>query len=327
MTASKHILVYGGGWIQNMGNAFIQIGSRYAVEQAAPGAHVHLVDGNDIPVPLSPPEKILTIAGNFRLLHSLKNIERKRNMRIQKLRWGLWESARIDVVVFSGVWLSKKFLESHRSTFSLFRKRNIPIVFNGCGGTLYTPQEIADVTAILKEICPFGIISRDDATHHAYKNIFDRVSPGIDVGFFSMLAHGIPLPTSEQYTVYCFDRGPLPKELPLGDTTILTHHSVPGIAHNAFDGTRVFYSEFAQDYLNLYANAQAVYSDRVHACVAALASGRPAQLMDSTPRAQLFATVGAENVTNALTQLDMNLLRTKQEHHVSALRKILADLP
>lgn len=326
MAAAKNIIVYGAGWIQNMGNAFIQLGSKEALEQAVPGANVHIVDGNDIPVPLSSTVNALNKAGSLPLLHFLKKPEQHRNHAVQARHIKMSDLTKPDAIVFSGVWLSKKFLEAHKKDLLSFKQRGIPIIFNGGGGTNYNQQEYADVKKLLEQIQPFAIISRDEKVYETYKNVIKHVYSGIDVGFFSADALPHPLPFTNKPTVYCFDRGPLPPHLKVHADTILTHHSVPGLRFNTFAHGKTFYSEFADDYLHLYANTHTVYSDRVHACVATLAFGNKAQLIDTTPRAFLFETVGAGAVRQKPVQLDKQLLAQKKQKHVEALRNIFSAL-
>ena len=82
----------------------------------------------------------------------------------------------------------------------------------------------------------------------------------------------------------------------------------------------------ANDYLSLYANCSTVYSDRVHACVATLAFGNKARLIDDTPRAHLFETLDAGNVRNEIVQLDPEKFASKKQEHLDALSKALKDL-
>lgn len=46
--------------------------------------------------------------------------------------------------------------------------------------------------------------------------------------------------------------------------------------------------------MNIYANAEAIFSDRVHTCVGALSQGIPTMFMGNTPRANLFKRVMGE---------------------------------
>lgn len=84
-------------------------------------------------------------------------------------------------------------------------------------------------------------------------------------------------------------------------------------------GNNIYLSDTPEDYLNIYANAEAVFSDRVHTCVGALAQGIPAMFMGNTPRANLFKRVMGEKyesifqepVTLAAQDLDRERERLK----------------
>ena len=59
-------------------------------------------------------------------------------------------------------------------------------------------------------------------------------------------------------------------------------------------GKNIYLSDVPEDYLNIYANAEAIFSDRVHTCVGALSQGIPTMFMGNTPRANLFKRVMGE---------------------------------
>jgi len=99
-----------------------------------------------------------------------------------------------------------------------------------------------------------------------------------------------------------------------------------GLQYHDYKNHKIFFSEMADDYLSLYANCSTVYSDRVHACVATLAFGNKARLIDETPRAHLFETLDAGNVRNEIVQLDPEKFASKKQEHLNALTKALKDL-
>ena len=307
----KNIVIYGGGWEQNMGNSFIQIGSKYSMEQAT-GANVHIVDGNPFPIPTS-------------LLQQLKKVA---HIDSGKTRWEnahknevmISDLADIDAIVISGVWMTARYLEEHMKDFQSLKERGIKLIMNGVGGTLYTQEEFDQVAKQLEQIAPAIVITRDDDAYNAYKDRVKNIHSGIDVGFFVGDAFANPLPMSK-HTVYCFDRGPIPSQLEVKDENIVTHHAQKGFTHDSFTKGEMFFSEFADDYLNLYANAK-TYSDRVHACVATLAFGGEAQLIDETPRAKLFDRVGAQSIQKQLTRLNKDVLESKKKDHLEILRSI-----
>lgn len=69
-------------------------------------------------------------------------------------------------------------------------------------------------------------------------------------------------------------------------------------SHKKYYGNNIYLSDTPEDYLNIYANAEAVFSDRVHTCVGALAQGIPTMFVGNTPRANLFKRVMGEKFEN-----------------------------
>jgi hypothetical protein len=125
--------------------------------------------------------------------------------------------------------------------------------------------------------------------------------------------------------VYCFDRSPVPASLPFGKDAIIVHHSTNGLRHNPFQHP-TFYGEIAEDYLSLYAHSKTTYSDRVHACVATLAFGNPARLIDETPRARLFDMLDAGKIREKIVILQKDVLERRKQEHLEALRSVFRDL-
>ena len=308
-----------------MGNAFIQLGSQYALRKALPGANVYIVDGNTLALPSSTSEKILMKLGSLPMLGSVKGLWEKRLSNAKENEVKIPDLSDIDAVVLSGVWLSAKYLQYHKKEFMELKKRGIPLIINGGGGTFYDEKEKNAVGKLLEEIQPFALITRDEKAYAAHKDRVDLAFSGIDMGFFVSESFQCPLPMKKR-AVYCFDRGPLPSNLPVTDDTIITHHVQKALRYENFRKGRVFYSELAEDYLHLYAGCSTVYSDRVHACVATLAFGNQACLLDETPRAALFDAVEAGPIRKELVKIDQEKLRSKKEQHIGNLKKVFQEL-
>ena len=69
---------------------------------------------------------------------------------------------------------------------------------------------------------------------------------------------------------------------------IRCQHGLSRLEHILFRAPNSYVSYNPLNYLSLYAGAEAVFTDRVHACVAALAFGRPAVFFGDTPRSSLL---------------------------------------
>ena len=325
-TGHKNIAIYGAGWVHNIGNAFIQIGSKYAVQKALPEANIHIVDGNPFELPIPSGLRALSTLGKMPGLGMLRKPEEAYRNKAHSTQVRLTDISDVDAVILSGVWLSTKYLRHHMEDFLSLKMRGIPLILSGAGGTFYHQQEFDEVAEILQEIQPLALISRDQRVCDAYTGVLEHVYSGIDVGFFVGECFSSPLPILKKPTVFCFDRSAIPTELTVTDETIVTHHAQMGLKYNTFNHGRVFVSEMAEDYLNLYANSETVYSDRVHACVAALSFGNKARLIDKTPRAHLFERLEVGSVREESVQLSMDLLEQRKDEHVAHLKTVFSAL-
>ena len=85
----------------------------------------------------------------------------------------------------------------------------------------------------------------------------------------------------------------------------------------------MFVSDTPYDYLNLYANSKALLSDRVHACVAALAFGKPAMFFGNTPRSKLFSRVGVEDINKRPVMLNEDFMKREKMNMLNYVKDII----
>ena len=81
-------------------------------------------------------------------------------------------------------------------------------------------------------------------------------------------------------------------------------------------------SDLPDDYLNLYGNCKATYSDRIHACVATLAFGNPARLYSKSERFLLFDRVGLSSIRDNIVSLDRGKIEKEKKKQIDFLRGI-----
>jgi hypothetical protein len=97
----------------------------------------------------------------------------------------------------------------------------------------------------------------------------------------------------------------------------------------ALEKPNIFISDSAEDYFNIYANAETVYTDRVHACVSALSFSTPSKLYYATVtpdikvRSLLFNRVGLEEIHKNLVQIGSPRIKKEKEKQVAFLCEIL----
>jgi len=230
-----------------------------------------------------------------------------------------------DLVVFSGMAICKEFVDVNGPTVLALAKRGVPVLLLGTGALLYSEEERTTYADFLSKVKPIGFISRDEPSHQVYAKFAETSFCGIDCAFFLPEAYTPFSLTLPPFVVANFDHEPEPKLDLQGRLLIPSHHECwgPTKAHWT-PHSNTLISDIPHDYLTLYANAEEVHSDRVHACIATLTYGRRARLYASTPRSALFKAVGAENIGDNLVQLDMQSLATKKQAQVEFVRTLVA---
>ncbi|MBA4794629.1 MAG: polysaccharide pyruvyl transferase family protein [Phenylobacterium sp.] len=134
----------------------------------------------------------------------------------------------------------------------------------------------------------------------------------------SKLAHRSKV---QAYLGHLLDRRKLPTEID-GLMVIRPEHRVnPHMTYKIYQHPNAVASDEPWTYFNIYANADLVLADRVHACVAALAYGREAMLFTPSPRQALFGRVGAHDIRTRPISIDLAWLEEERQKEVAWLRK------
>ncbi|MGV0715793.1 polysaccharide pyruvyl transferase family protein [Mycolicibacterium sp. XJ662] len=108
----------------------------------------------------------------------------------------------------------------------------------------------------------------------------------------------------------------------LGGYTVVRpeHRSNPPMHWKSYGSPNGYMADEPWSYLALYKSAEATLSDRVHACVAAMAHGRPAMLFNSSPRGSLVERVAGTSIRSELVQVPLeklDALRADQESFIA----------
>lgn len=111
-----------------------------------------------------------------------------------------------------------------------------------------------------------------------------------------------------------------------GFKIVRTRHGVqPSVAKTLFRAPNTFVSDVPYDYLNLYANAEAVFSDRVHACVPALAFEKPVMFFSKTLRGKIFDRVGLSDIIRKPVVIDQARLKKEKESLLLFMKNIFKN--
>jgi hypothetical protein len=99
------------------------------------------------------------------------------------------------------------------------------------------------------------------------------------------------------------------------------HRFNPHMTYKIYKHPNAVASDEPWTYFNVYANAELVLADRVHAAVVSLAYGRPAMLFTPSPRQALFARVGATDIRRRPVTIDLDRLEEERCLEVRWLRE------
>ena len=206
-------------------------------------------------------------------------------------------------------------------------------------------NEINEVRKYLKKLNIFIFISRDKKAFENYHDLAEYSYDGIDCAFFlkdTFTPAKLDLP---EYVVFTFDKMAEPN-IEIEEKIIRTHHEPWKFSSNQFFsiyGYEKFLwniihhqtniikkndmlSNLPDDYLNLYANCKATYSDRIHACVATLSFGNSARLYSKSDRSLLFDRVGLSSIRDNLVSLDMEKIEKEKKKQIEFLNSIFEKL-
>ncbi len=312
-TKAIRILYYGGGWPTNIGNAFIDLGATAIIRAAAPNAQIGFA--SEMP--------------RWFFGRGAKGSRKFRFWRVggeptMDNALDVASVTRCDLVIFAGMAMCEEFIKVNGPSVLALSRRGVPVFLLGTGALTYSEQEKSMFGDFLSQLNPIGFVSRDDESYEMFADFVDHAYRGIDCGFFVPDAY-MPLPlVLSPYVVSTFDSVPEPEVDLNGRRLIRAHHDCWALPRRSYLRTHnTLISDIPHDYLALYANAEEVHSDRVHACVAALAYGRQVRFYHPTPRASLFDSVNAIGIKDTLVQLDMELLSKKKRAQVEFVKELV----
>lgn len=325
------IAYYASGWPINIGNGFIDYGAVHLIKTAAPNAQVYWA---------SELAKWVFKANRQNMDHSID----------------LAELMDIDYLVVSGMSLCDEFIEVEGPVLKKLSERGVKIVFNGSGGESYHQKEVDNFKKFMASIQVTAFISRDEVSYNNFKDLCPVSFNGIDCGFFLSDAFRAAPLIIKDYVVYAFDWMDEPLLDTQGRKVMRAHHDcskvLPNYASKSlrkngtvftlnnkwpfirkvgfddgfyFKNRDILISDIPDDYLHLYANCYAVYTDRVHAAIAGLSFGHYARLYSKSPRGYLFERMGVGDVKSKLVKLDQGYFNKEKQDHISFLKKVFAE--
>ncbi|AFO56942.1 MULTISPECIES: polysaccharide pyruvyl transferase family protein [unclassified Natrinema] len=327
-------------WTTNIGNGFIDYGARAMLERAFPDAEIVETGGY--------PNHAADTAALWRGTRKLERMAgysegdyESPTHRLRRNAVNISELLDADLAVLPGCVLSRPTFRKYFETLRRLRERDIPIVIVGGGGEEYDAAERNDVAAVFDALDIEVLLTRDRTAYEAYSDLVEYRYDGIDCSLFVPDRYQPPA-ANQAFDIHTFDKQAEPDIE--GTATIIRPDHAPfdepyhfpvgerarelvGLETPLFETENAFVSDLVTDYLFLYANADVVRSDRIHACLPALTYGNRAQFYFDTPRAHLFDRVPIDgDVTSEPVRFDMDALEREKAAQVAALEEGIATV-
>jgi len=343
---AKYVLYYKLWW-NNIGNAFIDLGTLYILRKIFSKESIHSLSGFYVDL--------------IRMQHDLTRISRRKRIatvfpvtirnilkKISKLKgkelylsynyisprntFEILEEIKNApmYIVLAGAILDKFILQIiYPRIKNLLRHSHVILL--GVSGSSYSDPEINYATKVLKEIKPYILISRDKLTYDYFSNLAEYSYNGIDSSFYLPDLYKPLKLANTKYVVIVSDIGEENREFYIKCKDCKKIYSIHSLkAHLSYDIIKklllkknMFFSDNPYDYITLYSNAKEVHSLRIHACVVALAYGTPCRYYGSELRAKLFENIGA-NPSKELTTVNHSYLKKLKENQLRFLKEVIS---
>ena len=350
--SGKTVGVVAGYWSTNIGNSFFQLGAEYVLKQAFPEARVVLVAdqpgyynvkrGNPrnalIPVEHMPIDYLVILGPFLRPEYeSIWELTIKkvlaRNIKVMILSAGMMDYS-AELVERSRRWLTKlnpyvlttRDAETYRNFADLAE-----YAFDGIDVAFFVSDLYQPVSLGIEEYIVFN---------------FDKIpEPCLDVlavnarregdyvfqfkdQMWSMRFPPVRTLLSRHSKLFSFaehlfwNRRKYLADVD-GTPIIRTDHRFnPMFLRKVYKGPNALSSDVPWPYLDIYSQASCVFSNRVHACVAALSYGRSAMLFSRTPRARLLDRIGADEITQRPSSVPSERLQREKSALLNFLRQV-----
>ncbi|MHC4074932.1 MAG: polysaccharide pyruvyl transferase family protein [Planctomycetota bacterium] len=153
------IVVAGGYWSSNIGNAFFNLGAIYQLKRACLQDRVVMLSDR---------------AGYWDFLRH----------REPKNSFCFLEHAKYDYLVLQGSVLGPRLRTVWQDSLAKIVRKGTKLILLGVGISEHTQKDIQECRELLKQSPPFILVSRDDFTYQNFHDLSEYSYNGIDNGFF-----------------------------------------------------------------------------------------------------------------------------------------------
>lgn len=203
-----------------------------------------------------------------------------------------------DIIFLAGMYATSKSFANDGSSFTYEYAKTLSklgkrIAYIGMGGNNYTIKERDDVLRGMERLKPLFVVTRDKKTYDLYSDYFE-CKKGLDCAFWLEDEYNPKGLEHSNYVISTFNRSDEPEELmdreyyvhPWHFQHTLDEHKTRYLAKN-----NLFISDSPFEYLTLYANADKVYTDMVHATIPSLVYGTPVKYYQIDNRRNAFESI------------------------------------
>lgn len=280
------ILYLNNCWFTNVGEAFIDIGAMKLLKLLFPEAII----ANFSNMTEYYTNRVIKSKAPFLIKTLLPYWIKKGNIEF----YDMWETLSADYVVMAGMFATKEFCHSReRRAIENLIEKGAKLILLGIGGIEYTESEKIEFEEFLKLTKPLILTTRDMNTYELYKDSSGLVYPAIDCALWVNDVYDPRNFKTDKYNIAAFNRIDEPKSLPGLDinTKIVRPYHFQVDYNKKNLKTHTFISDTPYDYLTLYANADKVYTDLVHATLISLLYGTPVKYYFFDNRCKAFEAI------------------------------------
>jgi hypothetical protein len=358
--AKPRIALVSGFWGQNIGNAFFNIGGKWILQQVFPDHDVDFIQDqpglrtfhnqskgnpkNDIELLRFLKVDYIVLQGpmltvNFRALWERTFAAlTKRGTRIILLGAALFKHTEQEIEA-NHQFLREypPFLMSTRDHYTYEAFKDIcPKIYSGIDSAFFCPKVYNPFDLAIEPYVTVNFDRFPEPNITVAPRRADKLEGPFDRNF-EILGHqwGLRQPKLQMrfslkgkawaYIGALLDRRKLPKEI-AGYTIVRPEHRFnPHITWKIYRQPNAVASDEPFTYFTVYAGASLTLSDRVHACVATLAYGKPAMLFTPSPRARLFERLGMNAIRERPVTLNLDYLERERQAELEFLKTCVAS--
>lgn len=203
-----------------------------------------------------------------------------------------------DVLLLAGMYATSEVFKDDGTSITYeytkkLRKKGKQVAFIGVGGETYTEKEKDDVLRGMELLKPLFIVTRDKKTYDLYSDYFE-CQKGLDCAFWLNDEYNPVGLWHKNYIVSTFNRSDEPLELEDKEKYVHPWHFQYTLNEKKtryLSKNNLFISDSPYEYLTLYANADKVYTDMVHATIPSLVYETPVKYYQIDDRRNAFESL------------------------------------